>query len=155
MTGDNLPPADREEWASLYAAFALLRKETDRALSDGPVTVAPRSFPQVAVLALLAEAERSLPVTRIARLLLQESPSVSDLIDRMCERGLVEKLKDPHDRRVVLVTLTDLGRSLHDGLRASAAAVSDQFFGVLSPEERATLRDLLQKLTRRNIKRLG
>jgi DNA-binding MarR family transcriptional regulator len=155
MTADNLAPPDREEWASLYAAFAILRKETDRALSDGQVTVFPRSFPQVAVLALLAEAERPLPVTRIARLLLQESSSVSNLVDRMCERGLVERVKDPRDRRVVLVTLTDLGRRLHDDARSSAAAVSNELFGVLSAKERATLRGLLQKFTRRNIQRLG
>jgi len=155
MTADNLAPPDREEWASLYAAFTILRKETDRALSDGQVTVFPRSFPQVAVLALLAEAERPLSVTRIARLLLQESSSVSDLVDRMCDRGLVERLKDPRDRRLVLVTLTDLGRCVHDDGRSSAAAVSNEFFGVLSVEERATLRDLLQKLTQRNIQRLG
>jgi len=155
MTADNLAPPDREEWASLYAAFTILRKETDRALSGGQGTLFPRSFPQVAVLALLAEAERPLPVTRIARLLLQESSSVSNLVERMCERGLVERVKDPRDRRVVLVTLTDLGRRVHDDGRSSAAAVSNEFFGVLSVEERATLRDLLQKLTRRNIQRLG
>lgn len=43
---------------------------------------------------------------------------------------------------------------MHDEGRSWAAAVSDEYFGVLSDEERATLRELLQKLTRRNIKRL-
>ena len=155
MTADNLAPHDREEWAILYAAFTILRKETDRALLDLQVTVFPRAFPQVAVLALLAEAERPLPVTRIARLMLQESPSVTNLVNRMCERGLVERVKDPRDRRVVLVTLTDLGRRMHDDGRSLAAAVSNELFGVLSVEERATLRDLLQKFSRRNIRRLG
>ena len=149
MTPDSIPPADREEWASLYAAFAILRKETERALSAWQITV-----PQISVLALLADAERPLSVTRLAWLLLQESPSITGLVDRMCERGLVERLKDPLDRRKVLVKLTDRGRQAHDDVRTSATAVSDEIFGVLSHKDRATLKELLQKFRQRNIQRL-
>lgn len=149
MTADRLPPPDREEWASLYAAFAILRKESERALSAWRLTV-----PQVSVLALLAEAGHPLAVTRLARLLLQESPSVTTLVDRMCEGGLVERVKDPRDRRKALVRLTDRGRQVHDDIRASAAAVSNELFGVLSDRDRATLKDLLLKFRQRNIQRL-
>jgi len=149
MPSGGMAPADREEFASLYTAFAILRKESDRALSAWRLTV-----PQASVLALLAEAGRPLPVSRLARLLLQESPSVTSLVDRMCDSGLVERTKDNHDRRVVLVKLTGKGRKMHDTLRATAAASSDEMFGVLSTDERATLKDLLQKLARRNIQRV-
>ncbi len=149
MTAESPPPPDREEWASLYTAFAILRKETERALSAWRLTV-----PQVSVLALLAEAERPLSVTRLARLLLQEGPSVTTLVDRMCAAGLVERVKDHRDRRVVLVKLTDGGRRMHDDIRAAAAAVSNELFGVLSDEDRTTLRDLLRKFGQRNIRRL-
>jgi DNA-binding MarR family transcriptional regulator len=142
-------PADREEWASLYMAFSILRKEFDRALSPYQLTV-----PQASVLALLAEAQQPLPVSRLAKLLLQESPSVTSLVDRMCESGLVERAKDQHDRRVVLVRLTDKGREMHDGIRVSAAEFSDELFGVLPHEERLALKDLLQKLARRNMPRV-
>jgi len=144
-----LVPPDREEFASLYTAFAILRKESDRALSAWQLTV-----PQAAVLALLAEAGQPLTVSRLARLLLQESPSVTSLVDRMCDSGLVERAKDRHDRRVVLVRLTSKGRQMHDGLRAGAAEFNEELFGVLSNEERETLKDLLQKLARRNIQRV-
>jgi len=149
MSADSLPPPDREEWASLYAAYSILRKETERALSAWRLTV-----PQVSVLALLAEAERPLPVTRLAKLLLQESPSVTTLVDRMCAAGLVERVKDHRDRRMVLVKLTDGGRRMHDDIRAAAAAVSNELFDVLSDKERETLRDLLQKFRQGNIRRL-
>jgi DNA-binding MarR family transcriptional regulator len=146
---NGLVPADREEFASLYTAFVILRKESDRALSPWQLTV-----PQAAVLALLAEAGQPLPVSRLAKLLLQESPSVTSLVDRMCDSGLVERAKDRHDRRVVLVRLTAKGRKMHDGLRAAAAEFNDELFGVLTGEERDTLKDLLQKLARRNIQRV-
>jgi DNA-binding MarR family transcriptional regulator len=148
MAAGNLPP-DREEWAGLYAAFTILRKESDRALSAWDLTV-----PQAAVLALLAEAPGPLPVTKLARLLLQESPSITSLVDRMCENGLVKRAKDADDRRLVLIQLTAKGRRVHDEVRSPATAVSDDLFGVLSDEERVTLRQLLQKFGRLNVKRL-
>jgi DNA-binding MarR family transcriptional regulator len=148
-TSGGLAPADREEWASLYMAFALLRKESDRALATYKLTV-----PQASVLALLAESEQPLPVSHLARLLLQESPSITSLVDRMCESGLVERAKDRHDRRVVLVRLTEKGKETHDSLRGNAARFSDDMFGVLSAGERRTLKELLQKLARRNMQRV-
>jgi DNA-binding MarR family transcriptional regulator len=150
MNAMSLPPSDREEWASLYAAFAILRKETERALSVWQVTV-----PQTSVLALLVEASRPLPVTKLARLLLQESPSITSLVDRMAENGLVERVKEPDDRRVVLIKLTDKGRRVHDEVRSHATAVSDELFGVLPDSERAILRKLLHKFAQRNIRRLS
>ncbi|MGD0114603.1 MAG: MarR family transcriptional regulator [Dehalococcoidia bacterium] len=148
MTESSLP-ADREEWAGLYAAFAILRKESERALSAWRLTV-----PQAAVLALLAEASGPLPITRLARLLLQESPSITTLVDRMCASGLVKRTKDPNDRRLVLIQLTAKGRHVHDEVRSHAIAVSDEMFGVLTDEERIALRRLLQKFGRANVKRL-
>ena len=97
MTQDSRPPSDREEWASLYAAFAVLRKESERALSAWQLTV-----PQATVLALLAEAGHALSVTRLATLLLQEGPSVTTLVDRMCKRGLVERVKEHRDRHAAV-----------------------------------------------------
>jgi DNA-binding MarR family transcriptional regulator len=143
------PPPDREEWASLYTAFAIMRKESDRALSAYQLTV-----PQASVLALLAEAGEPLPVTRLARLLLQASPSVTSLVDRMCANGLVERVKGHRDRRIVLVRLTPSGRQTHDSLRLVAAEAADEMFSVLSPEDRVTLKDLLQKFAHRNIQRV-
>jgi DNA-binding MarR family transcriptional regulator len=138
-----------EEWATLYTAFAIMHKECSRALSARQLTVA-----QASVIGLIGRARRPLPVTRLARLLTQESQSATSLVDRMCAAGVVERVKDPRDRRVVLVQLTQKGRQMHEILRSTAPAFSDEMFSVLSTEERATLRDLLQKFTRRTIQRL-
>ncbi len=138
-----------EEWATLYTAYAVMHKECDRALSARQLTV-----PQASVIGLLGRAGRPLPVTRLARLLTQESQSATSLIDRMCAGGVVERLKDPGDRRVVLVRLTGKGQQMYAILRETAPAFNDEMFSVLSDEERATLRDLLEKFTRLNIQRL-
>jgi DNA-binding MarR family transcriptional regulator len=138
-----------EEWATLYTAFAIMHKECDRALSARQITV-----PQASVIGLLGRTGRPLPVTRLARLLTQESQSATSLVDRMCAAGLVERVKDPYDRRVVLVGLTDKGRQMYEILQSTAPAFTDEMFSVLSAEEREVLYDLLRKFTRRNIERL-
>lgn len=142
-------PADREEWASVYTAFAILRRETQRVFSRWGITT-----PQATVLALLAEANSPLTVSRLAQLMMHEVPSISGVIDRMSEAGLVERVKERRDRRVTLVRLTRKGRKLHDSARAAAVEVSNELFGVLSGEERAELKELLTRFRRRNMQRL-
>ena len=142
--------AETEEWRRLYEAFALLRKETDRALAPLAGTVA-----QAYLLAVLDVVGRPLPVTELARTMLQESPSVTRLIDRMSYRGLVRRLPDPTDRRRSLVAATEKGKRLFEQLRKPAKETSDEAFGVLSPRERSTFKRLLLKFTNAARQRVG
>ncbi len=87
-------------------------------------------------------------------MLTQESQSATTLVDRMCAVELVERVRDPGDRRVVLVQLTRNGDELYEILKATAPAFADEMFGVLSPEDRASLNDLLHKFVQRNLQRL-
>ncbi len=132
--------ADTEEWRLMYEAYALLRKETNRALAAVGTSVA-----QTYVLAILDVVRRPLPLTELSRIMLQESPSVTRLVDRMSARGLVERLDDPTDRRRALVAATDKGKDLLEQTRAPANATSREAFGVLSRQERTTLNRLLRK----------
>ena len=60
---------------------------------------------------VLSQLERQGPISmsRIAEFLDVSMPNASGLVDRMVERGLVERVGDPEDRRVVLVKLTSAG----------------------------------------------
>jgi DNA-binding MarR family transcriptional regulator len=42
---------------------------------------------------------------------LLSQPALSRMVDRLVERGLVERIPDPHDRRSVRLALTDNGRA--------------------------------------------
>ena len=52
---------------------------------------------------------------RLLRETLVTSGTMTNRVDRLAARGLVERLPDPHDRRGVLVRLTGSGRSTVDG----------------------------------------
>src|SRR5689334_11414598 len=68
------------------------------------------------------------------------------LLDELEERDLVERQRDPNDRRRHLVRLTPEGKKALKRLRALAAQIDDDFFAPLDPDERATLHDLLHRL---------
>ena len=149
MTVGRITSAEREEPALVYAAFAILHKEVERALSEWKVTV-----PQALVLILLDEAEEPVSVSNLARFLMQESPSITTLVDRMSKRGLVKREEDPRDRRKVVVRLTNRGRQVRRQIRQPALEAHEELFSVLSNEERASLKELLRKYRDGNIQRL-
>jgi DNA-binding MarR family transcriptional regulator len=53
-----------------------------------------------------------LAMSRIAELLDVSDSNATGLIDRMEERGFVERFRDPNDRRVVLVRVSERGRQI-------------------------------------------
>ena len=57
----------------------------------------------------LLETHGPLPMSRVAELLGCGLPTATGLVQRMEERGLVERLHDTEDRRVVTLRLTDDG----------------------------------------------
>jgi DNA-binding MarR family transcriptional regulator len=62
------------------------------------------------VLMLLMEHDQ-MPMSRLAGMLDVSFPSLSGIIDRMEERGLVERIRDEDDRRIVLVKSTEEGHA--------------------------------------------
>lgn len=60
----------------------------------------------------MLERHGDLPMSRIAELLDVSDSNATGLIDRMEERGFVERVRHPDDRRVVLVRVSDHGRQI-------------------------------------------
>ncbi len=56
----------------------------------------------------------AMPMSRLADVLGASMPSVTGIVDRMEERGLVERVRVPDDRRIVLVQPTQAGLDLVD-----------------------------------------
>ena len=133
----------------LYTVSAIVRKASDRALAAWGLTVA-----QAPVLVILREAGHPVMITEVARRLLLETPSITTMVDRLTERGLVERVKDPKDRRKTLVALTKKGRRLVDTIREPRRQLQEEMFAALDKSERESLRAILQKFRDANIGRL-
>ena len=137
---DFAPPASRA---------ALLRE-----ISAGVATLASRrrcaaarrihhsgiSLGHLQVLWILQE-HGPLPVSRLADWLGIGVPNGPGLLDRMEQRGLVERVRDAEDRRVVLARPSDLGRAAvveHDGWPAE---VLTQLLAPLTTEQLVAVAD--------------
>ena len=70
------------------------------------------SVAQQRILALVYFAKEALTPSMLAALLLQETHSVSGLLNRLEDRDLITRTRDKQDRRVVWVGLTDAGRKV-------------------------------------------
>ncbi len=73
--------------------------------------------------------------------------SVTDVVDALEQRGLVERRPDPGDRRATVLRLTAAGRKVRAAIDASRRETVDDFFGWLSGPDQVTLRHLLVQLT--------
>ena len=133
----------------VYAVSAIMRKASDRALAPWGVSVA-----QAPVLVILLEAGHPITISEVARRLYLETPSITTMVDRLADRGLVERLKDRKDRRKTLVQLTKEGKRLVESIREPGDQLQEEMFGVLGRRERETLRTILQKLRDRNADRV-
>ena len=84
--------------------------------------------------------------TQIARTLDISAPNMALTLDRLVERGWVERVRSTRDRRAQQIHLTAKGRDLERRAAKIAADMEKQPLQVLSAAERALLIELLLKV---------
>ena len=72
-------------------------------------------------------------------------PSLNEALSKLENAGHIVREPDPRDRRVQLITLTDLGRALTNQM-GEGEPEGDNIFEVLTEQERANLNDYLDRL---------
>ncbi len=89
-----------------------------------------------------------MPLNEIAASEHLSAPSVTKTITRMEEAGLIDRLTDPTDRRVSLVTLSKKGSALVDQIRSRRNAFLLLRLQELSPTDLAAIEQALPILER-------
>lgn len=84
--------------------------------------------------------------TDICGKLLKSGGNTTLVIDNLEKRDLVRRRRDPNDRRVVMVELTDEGRELIEGIFPGHVQAVTEEMAALTPEEQLQLGDLCKKL---------
>ena len=102
--------------------------------------------------AILALLEGSAPETQaeIADALGYDRGTLVGLLDELEEQKLVERKRDPDDRRRQLVRITADGKRTLGTLRALARRLEDEFLAPLDAEQREQLHALLLVLAERH-----
>ena len=103
------------------------------------------STAQIGVLRQLTN-EPGLSGAELARRLLITPQGVQLAVKALEQRGFVERRPDPQHARILKAYLTDEGRKVAGAVVSDAIAAHEEVFGVLTPEEQRTLRDLLARV---------
>lgn len=78
---------------------------------------------------------------------LLSQPALSRLVDRLLERGLLDRCTDDEDRRAVRIWLTELGQDMQHRIgRVHAKGIAREMGAALAPEEIHELRRIATKL---------
>jgi DNA-binding MarR family transcriptional regulator len=89
--------------------------------------------------------EDGLPTSSIGEKLQQVGGTLTGVLDRMEERGLVCRKRDIEDRRRRRIWLTEDGKKLLSVLPPLAVEVQDQALQGISPQERELLSQLVDQ----------
>ena len=112
---------------------------------DGQVRAAGLTSIEWRVLATLHDGE-PLTVSQLAHEVLSKQPTVTKLVQRMCEQGWLSLQGDPADQRRTLVAVTPAGKRLVKPLVAQARQHETRVLRSLGSTEKAALLQLLEKL---------
>lgn len=127
----------------VYAASRLITREYQPYLEKLGIT-----YPQYLVLMILWENDR-LPVTDIARKLILNTNTITPLLKRMEQTGLIARKRSPEDERKVMIELTDKGRAMQEeAARIPEALVNQLIKGDLKAGELTGLKSRLTALIR-------
>lgn len=86
------------------------------------------------------------PIQKISEKLLMANSSMTYVIDKLEEKGLVTRNHFQKDRRSIIIELTSQGRNLIESIFPHHEKTIDEVFSVLSTEELNQLMTLLKKV---------
>jgi len=89
---------------------------------------------------------RALPTLEVAERMIERTPGVTRLIDRLADNGWVERHRCGEDRRRVLCSITDEGLALLESLDDEVEASDRAALGGLSDDDVARLTELLDRM---------
>jgi DNA-binding MarR family transcriptional regulator len=135
--------ADRinlDDWTLLSQVSQIFRSVSDAFTDQVDI---PRG--QATVLCVVAKQD-GLTQSEIAEQLSVQGATVTNMLQRLEEAGLVHRRRDPEDNRLVRVYLTGAGRQKELSINEKFGSLQEQIFKGIGEEERVILRRWLQQM---------
>lgn len=98
---------------------------------------------QYNILRILRGAKESITVNSVKERMVQKSPNTTRLMDKLCDKNLIERVRCENDRRVVYVQINEKGLVLLNEIKIEEF---DGYMDNISENEAKILNDLLDKL---------
>ena len=137
-------------WVSAFQTSSVLMACTDQLLMEYGIT-----SEQYDVLAGAKYLSDRVKISDLATWLRRSPNSVSMLVDRMVKAGLVRRLRDRGDRRVVYVILTSKGQNIVEQSSPGMWEFIKDMLSPLSYEDRRTFLSLFEMINRKALEHLN
>lgn len=98
---------------------------------------------QYNVLRILRGAGKEITVNTVKDRMIQKSPNSTRLMDKLCDKKMIERRRCENDRRVVYVKISEKGLSLLDKINFDEF---DMHMRSITEQEAKTLNELLDKI---------
>ena len=98
---------------------------------------------QYNILRILRGAGKAITVNSIKERMIQKSPNSTRLMDKLCDKGLINRVRCESDRRVVYIEISNNGLEL---LEKMDLVELEKYMHSLSEKEVKTLNKLLDKI---------
>ncbi len=143
-TNDNAPtPFALEDF--LPYRLSIVTQTVSSALSKIYASRFDLSVPQWRVMAVLGRYE-PISANEVCDRTVMDKVAVSRAVQAMLRRGLVERTVDTSDRRRSALRLSKRGWAIHNEIVPMALEYERRLLQAMTPEERASLDTLLQRL---------
>jgi DNA-binding MarR family transcriptional regulator len=151
ITTQPAPARANGAWEELLGAYGTLMRQFSA--EDIWSEVSMREYD---VLYALSKCPAPMRLSELNRHVLLSQPALSRLVDRLAERGLVDRCTDPADGRGIQLSLTTAGREVQRQVgRSHARTVAQAMTAGLTHEELGQLEALCRKLAVANDKDLN
>jgi DNA-binding MarR family transcriptional regulator len=146
MTTGDTQPGEAGSGEPPPSTLLYLMKQVElsvRAELDALVRPADITTLQYTALTVL-ERHPDLTAARLARHSFVTDQSMADMVTTLLNLGLIERHRDPADRRRLVIALTPAGDRLLDRLRPQVAALQDRMVSLLSDDQASDLHHSLE-----------
>jgi DNA-binding MarR family transcriptional regulator len=145
------PDIQTKIWLNWYHTSGLIIKYADTKLSK----IRGLSYQQFVVLLIMKRMGENANATEMAKKLDKNTNTLSTILDRMEEKGLVKKIRDTTDRRLVWAVMTEKGKEKLSATVKASWATFETLTSIFTPEEMKTFNGLLEKLSKNTIRAMN
>jgi DNA-binding MarR family transcriptional regulator len=145
LTADLLSQIDLQAFLSVLSAATRIIGATERILRDSDIPLTAKEWD---ALAFVATNSPIRPSDLLRRVTLTTNPqTLSSVLDRLEERGLVARSPHRTDARGIEISITDQGtRTIHELFPLLSRHVVSSFSGHFTDDEIKTIAELLSRL---------
>ena len=140
------PAIFREAIFKIHDAF----RDSTAKLKDVPsVDITVRENQTLTLVCNLTEEKpEGITLKQLAAAMKLAPATVSELIESLVNKGLLQRIQNPEDRRAVQITLTGKGQKLHDEFLKSVDDLCEKLLAKLFPSESSALLEGLKSISK-------